>query len=98
VLTNAKLDNEVRSSYAAIVDDYERLFQAYPELAPLHGSALAPRTTIQPGQTVDGTFVSAFRLTKQQWDARKGLSYTFAFQYNPDLVVSPQIAVTPFPQ
>jgi hypothetical protein len=94
VLTNTKLDDEIHSSYAAIVEDYERLFQLYPDLTPLHGSALPPRTTIEPGQTVDGTFVSAFRLTKQQWDARKGLNFTFAFQYQPDLVLAPHSAVT----
>jgi hypothetical protein len=94
VLSNAKLGEEIHSSYAAIVDDYERLFQLYPELAPLHGSALPPRTTIEPGQTVEGTFVSAFRLTKEQWDARKDLNFSFAFQYQPKLVLAPHSAVT----
>jgi hypothetical protein len=94
VMTNAKLDDEIHSSYAAIVDDYEKLFQLYPDLAPLHGSALAPRTTIAPGQTVDGTFVSAFRLSKEKWDARKDLNFTFGFQYQPDLVLTPHSAVT----
>jgi hypothetical protein len=94
VMTNAKLDDEIHSSYAAIVDDYERLFQLYPDLAPLHGSALPPRTTIEPGETVDGTFVSSFRLSKEKWDARKDLNYTFAFQYQPDLVLTPHSAIT----
>jgi hypothetical protein len=98
VLTNAKLDDQIHSSYAAIVADYERIFQLYPELANLHGPALSPRTTIPPGQTVDGNIISAFRLTRQQWDARKDLNYTFAFQYQPKLVLTPNAPVVSFPE
>ena len=50
--------------------------------------------TIAPGQTLEGTFVSSFRLNKQQWDARKDLSFTFAFRYQPSLVLTPQSQVT----
>jgi len=32
-------------------------------------------------------------MSKQQWDARKNLSFTFAFQYQPSLVLAPQSAV-----
>ena len=54
---------------------------------------LAPQTTIEPGQTVEGTIVSAFRMTKQEWDARKGLDFSFAIQYQPDLKLAPHAAV-----
>ena len=40
------------------------------------------------------TFVSSFRITKQQWDARKDLNFTFAFQYQPSLVLTPHSAIT----
>ncbi len=93
VMTNAKLDDGIHSSYAASSVDYERVFQAYPELASLHGKPLSPETTIEPGQTVEGDVVSAFRLSKPQWDARKDLSFTFAVQYQPDLVLAPHSAV-----
>jgi hypothetical protein len=93
VLTNAKLDDGIHSSYVAIADDYERIFQAYPELAALHGPAIPTHITINPGQTVEGNVVSAFRITKQQWDARKGLNYTFGFRYQPNLVLTPRAAV-----
>jgi len=93
MLTNATLDDGIHSSYAAIPADYERAFAAYPELAPLHGQALRPETTINPGQTVEGDIVSAFRLTKQQWDARKNLNFTFALRYQPNLVLAPHTAV-----
>lgn len=93
ILTNAALDDGIHSSYAAIKADYERVFLAYPELAPLHGKALPSETTIDPGQTLEGTIVSAFRLSKQQWDARKDLNFTLAFQYQPSLVLAPHAAV-----
>lgn len=93
VMANATLDDGIHTSYAATPSDYERVFKAYPELEPLHGSSLPGETTLQAGQTLEGTFVSAFRLNKQQWDARKALNFTFAFQYQPNLVLAPQSAV-----
>src|SRR5579863_6671570 len=72
VLTNATLADGIHSSYAANEGDYERIFVAYPNIPVPHNPGLSPLdTTINPGQTVDGTFVSAFKMTKQDWDARK---------------------------
>ncbi len=51
------------------------------------------QTTIDPGQTVEGTIVSAFRMSKADWDARKDLNLTFAFSYQPNLVLAPKTAV-----
>jgi len=94
ILTNATLDDGVHSSYAAGAADYDRLFVAYPELAALRGKPLPTETTIAPGQSQEGTIVSAFRLSKQQWDARKDLSFTIGFQYQPSLVLAPKAVVT----
>jgi hypothetical protein len=95
ILTNATLsDGGIHSSYAATAGDYDRIFIAYPELAALRGKPLPPETTLDPGQTQEGEIVSAFRLTKQQWDARKDLNFTFGFQYQPNLVLAPHSAVT----
>jgi hypothetical protein len=93
VMANATMDDGIHTSYAAIPSDYDRVFVAYPELASLHGNSLPSETTLEAGQTIEGTFVSAFRMSKQQWDARKNLSFTFAFQYQPSLVLAPQSAV-----
>lgn len=94
VLTNATLGDGIHSSYAANRADYDRVFIAYPGITVPHGAALSPLdTTIDPGQTVEGTVVSAFKITKQQWDARKKLNYTFAFRYQPNLVVTPEVPV-----
>ena len=93
VMTNATVEDGIHSSYAAVPSDYERVFQAYPELASLHGKPLAHETTIDPGQTLEGDVVSAFRLTKQEWDARKDLNFAFTFGYQPKLVLAPQSAI-----
>ena len=93
ILTNATLDDGVHASYAAAKSQYDRAFLAYPELTQWRSTALAPETNIDPGQTVEGTFVSSFRLTKPQWDARKNLDFTFGFRYLPSLTLKPQGAV-----
>lgn len=93
MLTNATLPDGIHSSYAASATDYDRIFLAYPEIPVPHEKALPLDATIDPGQTVEGTVVSAFRLTKPDWDARKALSFTFAFRYQPSLVLEPHLAV-----
>jgi len=93
VLTNATLPDGIHSSYAAIPADYERLFAAYPALASIHGKPLSLDSTIHPGETVEGNVVSTFRITKQEWDARKDLSFTFSLLYQPSLVLTPHTEV-----
>jgi hypothetical protein len=85
VLTNVTLDDGLHTSYAATPTDYERLFKAYPELAGLHGKSIPTEATIPAGEWVEGDFVSSFRMTKEQWEARKGLDYNVSFRYQPDL-------------
>lgn len=87
VMANVTLDDGIHSSYAATPVDYERLFKAYPELAALHGASIPVETTIESGQTLEGDFVTAFRMTKQQFEARKGMDYTVAFRYRPELKI-----------
>ena len=93
LLTNATLPDGIHSSYAASATDYDRIFLAYPNMPVPHDKALHLDATIEAGATVDGTVVSAFKLTKQDWDARKDLNYTFAFRYQPSLVIAPRIPV-----
>jgi hypothetical protein len=94
IMTNATLDDGIHSSYAATPTQYNELFIVHPELAALHGKALSLDTTVEVGQSVEGTIVSAFRMTKQQWDARKGLDFTFGIRYQPQLILAPHAAVT----
>jgi hypothetical protein len=94
VLTNLTEQDKIVSSYAANKGDYDRIWVAYPSLQIPHGPALSPLDTeIQPGQTVEGTVVSAFKMTKQEWDARKGLDMTFVFRYQPSLKLTPHVPV-----
>jgi hypothetical protein len=95
VTTNVTLDDGIHSAYAANKGDYQRIFVAYPNMPVPHLTPISPLdTTIDPGQTVEGTFVSAFMMTQQQWDARKSLDYTFAFRYQPALAVTPHVPIT----
>jgi hypothetical protein len=87
-------DGNVTLNYAANKGDYDRIWVAYPDLPVPHGPALSPLdTVIQPGATVEGTIVSAFKMNKQDWDARKGLDETFVFKYQPALKITPKVAV-----
>lgn len=93
VMANASLDDGIHSSYAAGLSDYDRVFLAYPGIPVPHGPGLPINLTLDPGQSADGTFVSSFRLSKQQWDARKDLNFSFTFRYQPSLVLKPTAAV-----
>ncbi|MGA3070954.1 MAG: hypothetical protein ABSD43_12135 [Terracidiphilus sp.] len=93
IMANIKQEDGIHSSYAASAADYDRVFLAYPSMPVPHGKGLRLDSTLDPGQTVEGTIVSAFRMSKQQWDAGKDLSFTFAFHYQPSLVLAPHAAV-----
>jgi hypothetical protein len=95
VVTNATLSDGIHSSYAANKSDYDRIYLAYPDLPVPHDQGLSPLdTTLQPGQTVEASFVSSFRMTKQEWDGHTKLDYTFTFRYQPNLTVTPHVAIT----
>lgn len=109
VLANAApADGAPLSVSAGNAAQYEEAFLAYPELAALHAKAFAPHTNIAAGQSVDGTAFWVFRMTREQWNARKdwapnpsrgdpgsnsGLNFTFSIQYQPNLVLAPHTPV-----
>jgi hypothetical protein len=109
VLANVRLPDGVPLSVSAgSVAQFEEVFLAFPDLDASHGKPLAHHTVLDPGRSVDGTAFWVFRLTKQQWDARKdwlpnpnhsdpgskyGLNFTFSIQYQRDLVLAPQTEV-----
>jgi hypothetical protein len=94
VMTNITLDDGIHTSYAAVPSDYERLFQANPDLAALHGTPLPMEATIPPGQSLEGDMIAPFRITPTQWTARKGLSYEVSLQYQPNLMLQGPATVT----
>jgi hypothetical protein len=95
IMTNVTMaDGTVNTSFAATASQYERVFLAYPTMAQWHNTPLASELTLEPGQTAEGTFVSSFRMAKDQWDARKALDFTFGFRYQPEVKVPATGAVT----
>jgi hypothetical protein len=94
MMTNITLPDGPRSSYVAGPSDYDRIFIAYPELAGLKSKTLLRETVIQPNQVLDGMIVSAFHVSKEDWAARKDLSFTFQFKFHPDLVLTPSGPIT----
>jgi hypothetical protein len=94
IATNVTLaDGTVDTSFATTASQYERIFLAYPNLAQWHSLPLSTELTLEPGQTAEGTFVSSFRMAKEQWDARKALDFTFGFRYQPEVKVAATGAV-----
>ncbi len=85
IMANVTLPDGIHSSYAATPTDYERLFAAYKDLAPLHGKPIAIEETIAPGDGFEGDFLSAFRMSKADWQKRTGLDYSVSFRYQPEL-------------
>ena len=86
-MMNVTLNDGIHTSYVATQTDYERAFKGFPELAPFHGNALPTEPTIDPGKDLEGDILASFRLTKEEWDARKGLDFDFGFRYQPLLKV-----------
>ena len=93
ILANATFDDGVHSSYAAPAPNYEQVLLAYPDIPVPHGKPLPLEATLNPGQTVEGNFLCAFHMGKQEWDARKNLSFTFTFRYEPNLVLIPSATI-----
>lgn len=94
VLANVLLaDGTVLSISAGSASQYDEVFLVYPELASLHATALSPRATLAPGQTVEGNILWAFNLTKKDWDARKSLDFTCNFHFQDSLVLAPHSPV-----
>lgn len=56
--------------------DYERYFQAFPDLRAHAGPALKLEQKIDPGQQVQGTLVFGFNVTKDDFDKRQNLLIT----------------------
>lgn len=69
------LDNDY-SDEAASASDFDRYFQAYPDLKDHAMKPLAVETKIAPGAEERGTVIVTFPVEKEQFDARKGLTVT----------------------
>jgi len=61
---------------AASPSDYERYFQAYPDLRDHAMKPIAVETKIQPGAQESGTVIVTFPIDKSEFDTRKSLTVT----------------------
>ena len=81
------LPGEEHRSIAANINDYNRVFVAYPELLPMKQQPLLRDTTIAAGDTVEGQLIFNYPITKDQWDLRRSVDITISFLHQNDLVL-----------
>jgi hypothetical protein len=93
VLANLKQSDGILSVAAGSTGQYDEVFLAYPQLAALHTRAFPPHTTLAPGQSIEGTAFWALKMSKQEWDARQDLNFTFKLQYQANLILAPHTPV-----
>jgi hypothetical protein len=72
-------DASQTSARAASPHDTERLFGAYPQLAPLRMDPLLRDTTIAPGETAEGLLIFSYSMTKSDWEKRKNFAVSVSF-------------------
>ncbi|HEX4019894.1 MAG TPA: hypothetical protein VHX63_02015 [Acidobacteriaceae bacterium] len=73
------LPQDQRTSLGATPNDIDRLFQRYPDLAPLRMEPLARHQVILPGQTAEGLVVFNYPITQDQWNLRRDFKVTVSF-------------------
>jgi hypothetical protein len=81
-------NGDIRRSPGAGTADFDKVFQAYPQLAPLRMDALRRDIQIQPGQSVDGLVVFSYPLSRQEWDSRKSMQVTISFNGAKDITLN----------
>jgi hypothetical protein len=81
-------NGETRRSLGASGPDFDKVFQAYPQLAPLRMDPLRRDIQIQPGQSVDGLVVFSYPLSREEWDKRKSMEVTVSFNGAKDVTLT----------
>ena len=61
---------------AAPAPDFQRYLEGFPDLKPHTLDPLRPETKIPVGGSVTGSIIVAFPVSKEKFDARKGISAT----------------------
>ena len=80
-------DGETRRSLGASGPDFDRVFAAYPQLAPLRMDPLRRNTQIPAGGSMDGLVIFSYPLTREQWDSRKSMAVTVSFANARELTI-----------
>ncbi|HEV2276445.1 MAG TPA: hypothetical protein VGR96_19890 [Acidobacteriaceae bacterium] len=81
-------DDSTESSVAAGARDFNRIFQAFPDLSSLRSAPFDRSATIPPGQSTEGLAIFSFPFTRQQWDSRKKADMIISFIHQNDLRIS----------
>ena len=76
ITAELKTQSDSYSDEAASASDYDRYFQAYPDLKEHAMKALAVETKIPPGAQESGSVVVTFPIDKGEFDTRKSLTVT----------------------
>jgi hypothetical protein len=69
-----KTTSDEYSDDAASAVDFDRYFQAFPDLKQGSQAALMPETKILPGNDAHGTVIVSFPVTKDVFDKRQSIS------------------------
>jgi hypothetical protein len=81
-------DGETQRSLGASQVAFDKVFQAYPQLAPMRMDPLRRDARIPPGQSMDGLVVFSYQLSKEQWEKRKSMQVTITFNGAKDVTLS----------
>jgi hypothetical protein len=81
-------DGGTQRSLGASTADFNKVFQAYPQLAPMRMDPLRRDIQIQPGQSVDGLVVFSYQLSRDEWDKRKSMQVTVSFNGAKDVTLN----------
>lgn len=80
-------DGTEQTNVAASTSAADRVFQAFPDLAPLRSTPFDRDATVQPGQSTEGLAIFSFPITKQQWDSRKSATVVVSLIHQNDLPI-----------
>ena len=81
-------DGSTQRSLGASTTDFNKVFQAYPQLAPMRMDALRRDLQIPPGQSVDGMVIFSYPISRDQWDSRKSMQVTVSFNGAKDITLN----------
>ena len=81
-------DGSTQRSIGASTADFDKLFQAYPQLAPLRMDPLRRNIQIQPGQSIDGLVVFSYPISREDWEKRKSMEVSVSFNGAKDVTLN----------
>ncbi len=76
ITAELKMPSDTYTDEAASASDYDRYFQAYPDLRDHAMKPLAVETKIPPGTQESGTVIVTFPIDQGEFDTRKSLTVT----------------------